>query len=108
MADMAVRFRSGPVARSDNYPRSLGCSPLTNKRLLSDELSRNDSVRRPNPLAPQGTFEDPSSPLSGRRSEAPSQWPELALFDRPRSAVGASGYRVTSHRAWRGAGTDES
>ena len=100
MADMAVRFRSGPVPARTTIPRSLGCSPLTNKRPLSDELSRNDSVRRPNLLAPQGTFENPSSTLSGRRSEAPSQWPELALFDRPGSAVGASGYRVTSHSAW--------
>ena len=31
----------------------------------------------------------------------------VALFDRPGSAVGASGYRVTSHRAWHGAGADE-
>ena len=100
MADMAVGFRSGPVARSDNYPPLSRLLAAHQQRPLSDELPRNDSVRRPNLLAPQGTFENPSSPLSGRRSEAPSQC-------RPGSAVGAAGYRVTSHRAWHGASTDE-
>jgi hypothetical protein len=80
MADMAVRFRSGPVARSDNYPTLSRLLAAHQQAALSDELSRNDLVRRFNLLAPQGTFETPSSPLSGRRSEVPSQWPELCRF----------------------------
>ena len=64
MADMAVRFRSGPVARSDDYPPLSRLLAAHQQRPLSDELSRNDSVRRPNLLVPQGTFENPSSPQS--------------------------------------------
>ena len=48
---------AGRLPARATIPRSLGCSPLTNKRPLSDELSRNDLVRRPNLLAPQGTFD---------------------------------------------------
>jgi hypothetical protein len=48
---------AGRLPAQTTIPRSLGCSPLTNKRPLSDELSRNDLVRRPNLLTPQGTFD---------------------------------------------------
>jgi hypothetical protein len=48
---------AGRLPARTTIPRSLGCSPLTNKRPLSHELSRNDLVRRPNLLAPQGTFD---------------------------------------------------
>ena len=87
-------------ARSDNYPplsRLLAAhqQATTLRRAIAQRFGSQAYL-----LAPQGTFENPSSRLSGRRSEAPSQWPELALFDRPGSAVGASGYRVTSHSAW--------
>ena len=73
MADMAKRAGC-PLGQLSPLSRLLAAHQ---QRPLSDELPRNDSVRRPNLLAPQGTFENTSSPLSGRRSEAPSQFRAL-------------------------------